>query len=321
MSGYVSKETSNVIKGFAIILVFVRHVIPYIIDSGYVPSRIDSGIILIDSILNQLIVVPFLFFSGYGVAEQKKIKGHQYVSTFPRRRILGTWVNFAIAVLVFYIFSLIVGNTYTVKQIVLSFFAWDSIGNSNWYVFSILLCYLFFYIDSLLACKKKHNNYVLLSVLLLLLMITLSFVKKEWWYNTILVFAFGCFFSSYKIKIEQLLSSNYWSALIITVFSICLLYLLYLKGYQLRGITFNMISCLCCVLLIMASMKISVRSRLLEWMGGAKLFPMYIYQRLPMFLILSFFPDFVKNHSNLYILSSFAITCMISYCYKHVSLK
>ena len=65
---YLSKDATNAIKGIWILFVFLRHANQYVHNSGYVYSSLGDRLFLImDGLLLQLIVVMFLFFSGYGV--------------------------------------------------------------------------------------------------------------------------------------------------------------------------------------------------------------------------------------------------------------
>ena len=68
-SDYMSIESTRSIKGLFVIFVFFRHVQQYLVLSDHFLDRLFD---LFDGILGQLIVVMFLFYSGYGII--KKIK-------------------------------------------------------------------------------------------------------------------------------------------------------------------------------------------------------------------------------------------------------
>lgn len=148
--GYISKEQKeqcNRIKGFFIVVVFCRHIAPYLADAGYDFSLLgDNLFCLIDGRIGQLLVVMFLFYSGYGVMESIKKKGSAYVDCIPKRRLLTTLANFDVAILLFLLVNLCLGIHYDMQVILLSFIGWESVGNSNWYIFVILCCYLSTYI-------------------------------------------------------------------------------------------------------------------------------------------------------------------------------
>ena len=87
-------------------------------------------------------MVLFLFYSGYGVMESIIQKGETYIDRFPRHRLLQTLLNFDVAVVCFFFLNLALGIPMSFKQVGFSMIGWESIGNSNWYVFVILYCYL-----------------------------------------------------------------------------------------------------------------------------------------------------------------------------------
>ena len=145
--GYISKEQCNCIKGFFIVVVFCRHIAPYLVDAGYDFSIFgDSLFRHIDGRIGQLLVAMFLFYSGYGVMESIKKKGSNYLDNIPKRRLMPTLANFDVAIVLFLIVDLCLGIHYDTKDVLLSFIGWKSVGNSNWYIFVILCCYLSTYI-------------------------------------------------------------------------------------------------------------------------------------------------------------------------------
>ena len=156
---YISKNQSNCVKGVFIIMVFARHIWPYIKDAGVVFTGMDDRIFhLIDVTLGQLIVAMLLFYSGYGVMESYRKKGIEYVNGMPKRRILNTLLNFDIAVCVYLLVDFFLNISYPLSHVLLSFTGWLSVGNSNWYIFVILLCYIATFfglkISEEFKCKK-----------------------------------------------------------------------------------------------------------------------------------------------------------------------
>jgi uncharacterized phage infection (PIP) family protein YhgE len=73
----------------------------------------------------------------------------------PRHRILGTLLNFDVAIIAFIIVDLLLGISISVNRCMLSLIAWEEVGNSNWYIFVILLCYIVTYVTMRLPLKKR----------------------------------------------------------------------------------------------------------------------------------------------------------------------
>lgn len=157
---YLSKEQCNSIKGIFILMIFLTHSMYYINASGYEYPGFDFLTPIITNYIGQLVVVMFLFYSGYGVASQIARKGDKYISQIPKHRILTTVINFDVAVCIFIVLNLLLSRPMSVSQILFSFIAWDSVGNSNWYIFVILICYCFTYIANKLSIRYVGGGFL-----------------------------------------------------------------------------------------------------------------------------------------------------------------
>ncbi len=317
---YMSKDCTNVVKGLFIGLIFMKHLMDYVNESGYAYNAFGDHLMLsIQSHMGQLVVVMFLFYSGYGIMESYKHKGASYVKTMPRKRLLGTLLNFDVAVLLFIILNLILGKELTPSQCLLSLTAWDSVGNSNWYIFVILLCYLFAYISFRIDCIGKREQAVIVFLTLSLISyIILAKTRGAWWYDTFFCFSFGMVFSVFKEKIEKVIDKQYWLVLLAVGILFILAYL-FPKG--LHGLRHNAVSILFAMFVVILTRKIELRSRPLMWMGK-NLFPLYIYQRISMMLFYEIDGGtFVNHHLGLYIIACALITFLFGYFYRYFAIK
>ena len=86
---YIGIRTTSVINGLFIWLVFMSHF------TQYLPEYANN---IIGTVMGQLVVVMFLFYSGYGIMESIKLKGVIYILNIPKKRFLGTLYKFIIAV-------------------------------------------------------------------------------------------------------------------------------------------------------------------------------------------------------------------------------
>ena len=212
---YLSFDTTNIIKGIFILLVFIRHVIPYISLVGYEFTAVgDVFFLWINSIIGQLLVAMFLFYSGYGIMESIKKKGNLYVSSIPRKRLLTVLLNFDVAVLIYICIRYLLGGDLNLEKSVLAFIGWESMGNSNWYIFVIMLAYAITYF-SFIIFNSRAVNYrmpcIVANMILFMSMLLLSYLKESWWYDTILCFGAGLVFSNYKNQFEELMKTHYKS--------------------------------------------------------------------------------------------------------------
>lgn len=310
---YISKEQCNAIKGIFILFVFTRHIWPYLSKFGYDFSAPgDSLFINIDRWMGQLLVVAFLFYSGFGVMESIKSKGEPYIDNMPRKRILNTLLNFDVAVLVFLVIDLILGINLKLNTTLLAFTGWTSIGNSNWYIFIILVCYFCTWIGFKLG--KGWMAYFLLATAYIILFNTKS---NPVWYNTIFSFAAGLFYSRFKSQIEPFVHQWYWIVLpacILVFFSV------HTQNFAFYGLKDNLTSILFALSIVVVSMKIKVGNKALIWCG-TKLFPLYIYQRIPMIFLSKFDGGaFISQHPFVYVWTCFLITIAIAFLYRSLSI-
>lgn len=299
---YIGKSQCNVIKGIFILIVFFSHFQQYVAEAG---GRVFN------LYLGQLMVAMFLFYSGYGVAESFAVKGTSYVRDFPKRRILTTLLNFDIAVVAFIALDLVIGRSIGLWQSLLAFVCWESVGNSNWYIFVIIYCYATAWLF-LGVLKLREWGGVCLFVALAISVLGLSYIRPGWWYDTMLVFAAGVLFSQHRRSAEELAERHFWKLFLLLtvlfmVFSHC--------GFSVRGFVYNIQAILFALMIVLVSMKLAIRNRPLEWCGE-RLFPIYIYQRIPMLIFFTIDPvGFASGRVWVYFSLCFGVTLLIAKWY------
>lgn len=293
------------INGIFVVLVFLRHITDYF-DVFSIPSPLYN---IIDPGLEQLIVTTFLFYSGYGIMESIKNKENYINSQLPKR-IKRIYLNFLLVVLTYLIVNIFLEIKYDIKTVILSLFAFETIGNSNWYIFVIVFMYLITYIC--FKHLKKIKISLLTSTLSIILFIILLMIFKEnYWYNTAICFPLGLWFSYYKDKILKIITTNNFIYLISLIISILIFYTFYKLHYiNVLYYFFWDISFLSLIILI--SLKFEVSSKILLFLGNYT-FYIYILQRLAMIILNSF-----NLNIYVYIILSFTLTIVLALIYKKV---
>lgn len=205
----------------------------------------------------------------------------------PIKRISPVWVNFGIAVIIFAIMNLILSIDMEWIQFLLSLICWKSIGNSNWYIFVILACYVATYIVHKILyhynIKNQIMNCVTCFIAIILIMLLLSIYKPAYWYNTILCFPAGMLFSCYKNQIDLLLRKNR-NYIFLFAALLCIFFLLKKSNFNLHGLAFNIQAIAFAMMIVLLTMKMKINNPFLKWCGK-NLFPFYIYQRIPMIIL------------------------------------
>ena len=327
LSDYLSKNKTDAIKGIFIIIVFTNHIKEYYVQAGAdLTAWYDNAFFLPARALGQLMVVMFLFYSGYGVAESIKKKSEAYIRKIPKRRVLGTLANFDVAVVVFAVACLLIGKTIGIEQFLLSLVGWSDVGNSNWYIFCIIVCYAITYI----AYQITHKRGCFLTCLFIMTyVVIMSFLKGTWWYNTVFAYGAGVMLSEYKEWFVTRWEQRYfkWLTVCLIGFAACLgCYLGFHNQFKntmetTGAMVFNVMSVFFAFLVVLMTMKVSIHNKALEWMGK-NLFPLYIYQRLPMMVLATLYPTtFVAPHPYAFLLLCIAITGIIAWGYKYIQVN
>ncbi|MDO4621026.1 MAG: hypothetical protein Q4B09_10450 [Lachnospiraceae bacterium] len=304
-------DNCNVVKGFFLILVFIRHFLQY--KPIFVETPGHDLILMINGKLGQLIVALFLFYSGYGVMVSAIRKGSSYVRALPRRRILPTWISFAAAVAVYAAVTIGIGlYKPELRRILLSMIGWKSYGNSNWYIFCVLLLYLAHWIAMSLA-GTGNCSVAVLCVLTGLYVLVVSGYKDSYWWNTAFCYAAGCAWAVNKDRIDALLDRVSFGSPVGSLFFFIATRLL----WQNRAVSeYLYLLCSVCfaVGVVLLSRCITIESPFLLW-AGRNLYPLFIFQRLPMILL----QKKLVGHGFYYFIICLLLTLLTAPAYNQIS--
>lgn len=301
-------------KGIFIGWVFISHLWGYL-EAAEVSLPGDWMAKRFLGILGQLMVVMFLLYSGYGVAKSLMTKGMPYAKDIPRRRILATLVRFDFAVLVFLVPYCLMHGFPGVGKIALSMIAWDSLGNSNWYIFAILCSYAIMWVWGLAWAGRRSFGFA--SVLTLFgafacLLVAIALFKDTYWYDTLLAFPVGALFAVQEDRLLPIAKRRYWW--LVAAFAVVLAVLMTFSR-DAFGIIRNLRAVVFGTLFVLFSMKVEFVSPALQWMGK-RLFPLYIYQRLPMIVFAAVCGGaFIRGVPYLYVAACAAATLAIALAY------
>ncbi|MGN0527802.1 MAG: acyltransferase family protein [Eubacterium sp.] len=280
---YMSLVKTNSIKGIFILVVFFSHVSQCITLSDTFLTKLFN--LINYNIVGQSMVSMFMLYSGYAVMLSAVNKGKGYVKLMPKNRILKVLLHFDIAVLLFLLLQTIIGQKFSFVKILLSLIGWDSIGNSNWYIFVILCLYLFSWI-SFMICRDKHKAAVALTfVLTAVLIVVLHKYKEDFWWDTAILYPIGMTYYLCKDKIDKIIKEH--GAIYAVSLLVCIA--LWVLFYKFRGndvaLVFKHI--FFAFIVLFATMKVQIHNKILNFFGK-HLFSIFILQRLPMILLTYF---------------------------------
>ncbi len=84
---YICIEKTTMVNGIFVILVFLSHVAA-IVD---VSQPVDKIYMFVKNNMNQMVVAPFLFFSGYGIMESYKKREIYISNNFLGKELFVCW--------------------------------------------------------------------------------------------------------------------------------------------------------------------------------------------------------------------------------------
>ena len=305
----LSRQQTTSIKGIFIVCVFLSHAKVYcnLIDSG-----LDHYYISFFSHLGQLMVSPFLLYSGYGIMESYTNK-QDYKVYFLRNRIIKTLLHFDIALLLYVALNFVLSIKYPIKNYLLCWSGFENIGNSNWYIFDILVLYCISYVSMIITRKKMPYIFFFFSMGGVCFSIIVLHVigRDTWWYDTLLCYPLGMIVSLVKSKgLTIRFLERHWYFLSLGAFLVVFL-LLYKFGNTLA---YSLSACAFCIVIILLSYKIEINSFVLRWFGD-NLFYIYILQRIPMIVLSQFGIDQMPL---LFTGASLVMTCILSILFGYV---
>lgn len=207
--GYCSRENSSSYKGICVALILMSHLGLYcqFQDSLDFPFRLVLGQI------GQLMVVPFLFYSGFGIMEQMK-KDTGYSRRIFKRRFLSVLFEYDCAVLLYLILNIALQNPALNAKTLLSFFAlvpYDSeysLGIPSWYILDMLIMYLVCFVALNIFRNKNAAVTVIFFAALIYMAVCILLEMPTIYANTILTFPLGMLVSQHRDFLESVCTKS-----------------------------------------------------------------------------------------------------------------
>ena len=253
------------------------------------------------------VVSIFYFISGYGLAFNYRARGNEYLSHFFKHRILG---NLILPFLLVWIVNRIVSGNISMSlldELIELLMHGETTLPYSWYVFSILLFYILFY---MIAAKR---NVVIISFLCVFtyIVLTVSLSYERCWYISALAFPLGIFYCKYEKRICALwnVPVRYYVTvpLCLLLTAVCVISkneFCYLFAYMLIPI---IIVCLCA--------KIQIYNRNMQWISNVS-YEIYLCEGISMTLLRGNYL-FIKSDL-LYIIATFVLTFFMAYSIKKI---
>lgn len=303
---YISRTQTQCINGFFVLIVFMRHFKSYIKFGDF-----DHIFQAIDSWTGQLIVVPFLFFSGYGIMLSISKKGKGYVNSIMTKRFLKVWIHFTMAIVLFVFTNMFLGNELKLNKVLFSLIGWDGIGNSNWYIFDTLVLYILTFLSFRFVGKNNKLGMYIMALLSTAFVVTMTFFKQGYWYNTIIAYPLGMLFAMTEPQFRAWINKSRFNFIIIATIGAVSIFL---SSYDKGKLTSYKVFVTASIFIILAlSLKVEFKNKILEFLGKY-VFEIYILQRIPMLILKNYIPQ-----KYLYFAACFAATIIISILFRFLA--
>lgn len=271
---YLSTEQTISIRGILSILILIGHTVSFVqfsygkaIPDFLLGCFIGSG---------YLAVGVFFLFSGYGLIHSF-INKENYLDGFLRKRMPKVIIPFALTNIIYIVMKSIIGEKFNYKEIVCSFFT-SSIMPNAWYMITIILFYIVFYI--IMKQFEFKKSILLMSTFTIGYMVLCYILGSgDWWYVSCLSFVIGMLWASNEKELINICKNKYYYFIGLSFIAFSLTYRLDIVIYKIFKISVDslliMSSILACsfftLFFILLTMKFKFGNKMLTWYGKISL--------------------------------------------------
>ncbi len=313
--GVLSYKNTNCIKGAMALLIMFHHIYQEVSEA--VPKVfVPMGYI------GFITVAVFFFFSGYGLMYGLEHK-EGYIERFGKR-FLSIYVPVWIVTIVSVIGFGLLGEKYKWWEYILAFIGTKTI-TGWWFVQTILIFYLLFYVAFSLSKKREWERGIPLAIIatgtiLYCFIVYLSGAHSS---ETASVFSFlfGLIYSAFYAKITDTLQKNYACKLVLIAVAFVGLFggrlflsFIGVENEVLHMLLRNVISIIFILLLICVLHRVDFHNKALEWFGKIS-FPIYLLHPI----IGRIIKNFKGINPNIYVFLVVVLTIILSYCVTKIS--
>ena len=311
---YLSKEKTDCLKGLFALLIIVHH------TRAQMVSLNDSVVGMILTAVGYLAVAMFFFFSGYGLEYQYNIKGEKYLDGFLRKRVLSFYLVCVLAIVIYSIFKIAMGDTVSFLLILQSFLFGKTIVTNGWYLQTIVLFYLLFYISYKFG---KNLRYIWITFLIAFYIVFAVIVTNNpTYYQSVFAFLLGILWARKQNKIDTVLFTKKWIFIVLVFFTIFGVTLILGNTSILNGVLMlisKSISAVSFVVFVISLLsRMSINGTISSWLGNIYC-ELYIFQGIPIELLHS---KVIFIHNDfVYLVSVIVLTVCISVAMHPIIIK
>lgn len=265
---YLSIDTGKALRGFFALAVVFHH-LAQLTGTGRIFHRFTH--------IGYLSVAVFFFLSGYGL-QKSHMNSPQYRERFLSRRLPSVLLPYLVVTGLYWLMNSAFGRIFSIKDIFLRLLDGDPIASYSWYVVTILLFYIAFWL--MMRLCGDHYKRMLLCGLAWELLYTAFCIKIGygfWWYNASQLLIVGMFWAVFENRILNVLKRLY--PLLFPITGICFLLSFAcaetLPSLLLPGENSLLFTALAAILfpicVLFFTLKFQVGNRILNFLGNLSL--------------------------------------------------
>ena len=223
------------------------------------------------------------------------------------------FIKSELIILIFALKCIIYKDTITLKKYILAVFFYTSIGNSNWFAYTIILFYIYAFLSFVFIKNKKYNYLGIIFITILCFLhgnftYFLYLKKLRFGVDNILPFILGIYYSGIrKYTDTYIMKYDFSYFAILSSFSLIFCYFYINKDISifmhiLMNGTFS-------IIVVLVNMKVKFDNEFLKFLN-AHSYSIYLLQRI----ILSIFSKkkYLENYECMRILLQFSLIILIS---------
>lgn len=316
----LNQDNTIYLRGIAAIFVVLHHISLYVETGNMFNYLVFMG---------RYAVGIFFFLSGYALLTQLN-RSQNYLKRFFTKRILNLVIPYFIFAIIYFIFYKVrVDSSYSLSSIIQNFPKNDAVVANGWFMISIVIAYLLFYI----SFRLIKNKDIALIFCVLLFSIYNYFLYKDGygfhWYNSFLAFPLGLVWARFKSQIDAVL---YRYSKFIILLGLINLFIWHNHAIWMDklGITrdvikvgiMNITVCSFVMFVMFLLVKLNIKNPIFKWVGKYSL-ELYLIHGL----FIQLFKPKYSSHLTDFIFGikviSFSIVCavILSYLVKFITKK
>jgi peptidoglycan/LPS O-acetylase OafA/YrhL len=224
----------------------------------------------------------FLFYSGYGIYESIKKKGNKYSKSLLIKSLI-IFIKSQLIILIFALRCIIYKKKITFKKYALAVFLYSSIGNSNWFAYTIILFYIYAFL-SFVFIKNKKYNYLGIIFITILCYLHGNFTyfyyykRKRYAVDNILPFILGFSYSEIRKFTDKYIMKCDFSYFGI-LFSFSLIYCYFYINRNISIFMHILMNGTFCIILVLVNMKVKFDNDFLKFLNVHS-YSIYLLQKV-----------------------------------------